>query len=81
MSSDTLQVLIFVCPTVSELRFYECFHSFFLNKYHCLVSLMDVNTKVVGLISIIRKLFTNNLFKSIKESLKAYYLYSSATTV
>ena len=27
MSSDTLQVLIFICPTVSELRFYGCCHS------------------------------------------------------
>ena len=25
-SFDTLQVLVFVCPSISELRFYGCFH-------------------------------------------------------
>ena len=32
LSSDTLQVLMFVCPTVSEHCFYACYHPcFFLN--------------------------------------------------
>ena len=33
MSSDTLQVLMFVCPNISELRFYGCCHPCFHNPY------------------------------------------------
>ena len=33
-SSDTLQELMFVCPTVSDLRFYGCCHLCF-SRFEC----------------------------------------------
>ena len=41
ISSDTLQVLMFVSPTVLELRFYGCCHPCFLYSFHiALISLV-----------------------------------------
>ena len=33
-SSDTLQELMFVCPTISDLRFYGCCHPWYSMSYN-----------------------------------------------
>ena len=35
-SSDALQLLMFVCPTVEELRFYECLNPCYITSEHFL---------------------------------------------